>query len=85
MEWEAAYTTWKTSVTQWERMSQERLPEGIKVAIILEQAPVAVRPQLALAGHTTLAGLEQSIVSYLGITRYMPNDSSHMEVDFTHD
>ena len=59
----------------------------MKVSVLLENAPASIRGQLALQGHHNSADVENAIISYLGVTRFLPGGSSGsapMEVDAIH-
>ena len=62
---------WKKDVEKWRSLSGKVLPEGVQITVLLENAPSGIRSQLALAGHTTSAAIDQNIAIYLGVTRFL--------------
>ena len=85
--WEDSVLTWRRDVAKWQQLAGEALSDQVKVSVLLENAPAAIRGQLALQGHRTSADVENAIISYLGVTRFLPGGSSSpapMEVDAIH-
>ena len=81
LAWEDALAEWKRLIEKWQTLSGESLPQSVKITVLLENAPPAIKSQLALQNYTSSADLEQAVLSYLGVQRLFNGPTNDMEVD----
>ena len=81
LAWEDALAEWKRLIERWQTLSGESLPQSVKLTVLLENAPPAIKSQLTLQNYTSAADLEQAVLSYLGVQRFLNGTSNDMEVD----
>ena len=62
---EVTLNEWEHLVQRWEVLANDILNDAVKRQILLDMAPVGIRVQLTLAGHSSYETLRSAIMSYL--------------------